>query len=112
LLDARRAISVTERQRYILRMRALAGGVARAYYESRQALGFPLLTRDGSPQAAAGATSADAGIPPQADARAASAGASPGSQGAGGGPAAKDERPTAAGGPGSLPPRAARGTVR
>jgi glycyl-tRNA synthetase alpha chain len=43
LLDARRAISVTERQRYILRMRALAGGVARAYYESRQALGFPLL---------------------------------------------------------------------
>ena len=50
LLDARRAISVTERQRYILRMRALAGGVARAYYESRQALGFPLLHRAGSPQ--------------------------------------------------------------
>ena len=48
LLDARRAISVTERQRYILRMRALAGGVARAYYESRQALGFPLLSREGS----------------------------------------------------------------
>ena len=46
LLDARRAISVTERQRYILRMRALAGGVARAYYESRQALGFPLLARE------------------------------------------------------------------
>lgn len=43
LLDARRAISVTERQRYILRMRALASGVARAYYDSRQALGFPML---------------------------------------------------------------------
>jgi glycyl-tRNA synthetase alpha chain len=43
LLDARRAISVTERQRYILRVRALASAVARAYYESREALGFPLL---------------------------------------------------------------------
>jgi glycyl-tRNA synthetase alpha chain len=43
LLDARRAISVTERQRYILRVRALASGVARAYLESREKLGFPLL---------------------------------------------------------------------
>ncbi len=43
LLDARRAISVTERQRYILRVRTLASGVAKAYYESRAALGFPLL---------------------------------------------------------------------
>jgi len=43
LLDARRAISVTERQRYILRVRALASAVARAYLASRQALGFPLL---------------------------------------------------------------------
>ena len=43
LLDARRAISVTERQRYILRVRTLASAVARAYFESRQALGFPLL---------------------------------------------------------------------
>jgi glycyl-tRNA synthetase alpha chain len=42
LLDARRAISVTERQRYILRVRALARGVAQAYYASREALGFPL----------------------------------------------------------------------
>jgi glycyl-tRNA synthetase alpha chain len=56
LLDARRAISVTERQRYILRMRALAGGVARAYYDSRQALGFPLLGgRQSSPEAASAA---------------------------------------------------------
>jgi glycyl-tRNA synthetase alpha chain len=45
LLDARRAISVTERQRYILRVRTLASGVARAYLESREKLGFPLLKR-------------------------------------------------------------------
>ena len=45
LLDARHAISVTERQRYILRVRTLARGVAQAYYDSREALGFPLLAR-------------------------------------------------------------------
>ncbi len=43
LLDARKAISVTERQRYILRVRALARAVAQAYYDSREALGFPML---------------------------------------------------------------------
>ena len=43
LLDARRALSVTERQRFILRVRTLARGVAKAYYASREALGFPLL---------------------------------------------------------------------
>jgi glycyl-tRNA synthetase alpha chain len=43
LLDARRAISVTERQRYILRVRTLARAVAEAYYRSREALGFPML---------------------------------------------------------------------
>jgi glycyl-tRNA synthetase alpha chain len=43
LLDARRAISVTERQRFILRVRALARAVAQAYYDSREALGFPML---------------------------------------------------------------------
>ena len=42
LLDARSAISVTERQRYILRVRAMARAVAEAYYASREALGFPL----------------------------------------------------------------------
>jgi glycyl-tRNA synthetase alpha chain len=42
LLDARKAISVTERQRYILRVRTLARAVAQAYYESREALGFPM----------------------------------------------------------------------
>ena len=43
LLDARHAISVTERQRYILRVRALARAVAQAYYASRESLGFPML---------------------------------------------------------------------
>ncbi len=42
LLDARHAISVTERQRYILRIRTLARAVAKAYYDKREALGFPL----------------------------------------------------------------------
>jgi len=44
LLDARNAISVTERQRLILRVRALARAVAEAYYESRKQLGFPLAS--------------------------------------------------------------------
>jgi len=43
LLDARGAISVTERQRYILRVRTLSRTVAQTYLESREALGFPLL---------------------------------------------------------------------
>ena len=43
LLDARRAISVTERQRYILRVRALSRAVAEAYYEKREELGFPMV---------------------------------------------------------------------
>ena len=42
LLDARHAISVTERQRFILRVRALSRAVAQAYYDSREALGFPI----------------------------------------------------------------------
>ncbi len=43
LLDARRAISTSERQRYILRVREMAGSVAESYVESREALGFPML---------------------------------------------------------------------
>ena len=43
LLDARKAISVTERQRFILRVRQLSRAVAQAYYEAREALGFPML---------------------------------------------------------------------
>ncbi len=45
LLDARHAISVTERQRYILRVRTLARAVAQAYYDSREQLGFPMLSQ-------------------------------------------------------------------
>ena len=43
LLDARHAISVTERQRFILRVRTLARGVAEAYFKSRETMNFPLL---------------------------------------------------------------------
>ncbi len=45
LLDARKAISVTERQRFILRVRTLARAVAQAYYDRRESLGFPMLAR-------------------------------------------------------------------
>jgi glycyl-tRNA synthetase alpha chain len=60
LLDARRAISVTERQRFILRVRALARAVAQAYYDSREALGFPLKSGPQAAQPGAGA----AGVAP------------------------------------------------
>jgi glycyl-tRNA synthetase alpha chain len=46
LLDARHAISVTERQQYILRVRALSRAVAQAYLESRKHQGFPLADPD------------------------------------------------------------------
>ncbi|MEZ5570630.1 MAG: glycine--tRNA ligase subunit alpha [Halioglobus sp.] len=46
LLDARHAISVTERQRFILRVRTLARAVAQAYFDTRAALGFPLARED------------------------------------------------------------------
>jgi glycyl-tRNA synthetase alpha chain len=42
LLDARQAISVTERQRFILRVRAMSRSICEAYYASREALGFPM----------------------------------------------------------------------
>ncbi len=42
LLDARGAISVTERQRYILRVRGLARAIAQSYVNSRAKLGFPM----------------------------------------------------------------------
>lgn len=45
LLDARKAISVTERQRFILRVRTLARGVAQGYFESRLEAGFPLADK-------------------------------------------------------------------
>ena len=43
LLDARQAISVTERQRFILRVRNLSRPVAETYYARRESLGFPGL---------------------------------------------------------------------
>ncbi len=45
LLDAHGAISVTERAAYIGRVRALSRLVAQAYYDSREALGFPMLAK-------------------------------------------------------------------
>ncbi|MFB3125142.1 MAG: glycine--tRNA ligase subunit alpha [Woeseiaceae bacterium] len=43
LLDARQALSVSERQRFILRVRDMSKSVAAAYYASREALGFPMI---------------------------------------------------------------------
>jgi glycyl-tRNA synthetase alpha chain len=43
MLDARGAISVTERAAYIGRIRNLSRAVAQAYYDSREQLGFPML---------------------------------------------------------------------
>jgi len=45
VLDARGAIGVTERARFIGRVRGIAKGVAEAYYAQREALGFPLLPK-------------------------------------------------------------------
>jgi len=47
LLDARKAISVSERQRFILRVRTMARAIAEAYYASRETLGFPMLESTG-----------------------------------------------------------------
>ncbi|HJP04722.1 MAG: glycine--tRNA ligase subunit alpha [Gammaproteobacteria bacterium] len=47
LLDARHAISVSERQRFILRVRTLARAVAKSYFAGREALGFPMLNNTG-----------------------------------------------------------------
>jgi glycyl-tRNA synthetase alpha chain len=46
LLDARHAISVTERQRYILRVRTLSKACAESYYETREGLGFPMCKEE------------------------------------------------------------------
>ena len=54
LLDARQAISVSERQRFILRVRTMARGISEAYYESREALGFPMCDSVAAARAAAG----------------------------------------------------------
>ena len=46
LLEARKAISVTERQCYIIRLRTLTKAVAEAYYSSREVLGFPMCKKN------------------------------------------------------------------
>ncbi|MDA1064167.1 MAG: glycine--tRNA ligase subunit alpha, partial [Proteobacteria bacterium] len=51
LLDARQAISVSERQRFILRVRTLARAVAEAYYASRESRGFPMIASVGGKSA-------------------------------------------------------------
>ncbi|MGB5247039.1 MAG: glycine--tRNA ligase subunit alpha, partial [Woeseia sp.] len=53
LLDARQAISVSERQRFILRVRDMSRSIAEAYYASREALGFPMVQSAGVRQQAA-----------------------------------------------------------
>ena len=55
LLDARGAISVSERQRFILRVRSMARAVAEAYFASREALGFPMCETVVAGKKAAGA---------------------------------------------------------
>jgi glycyl-tRNA synthetase alpha chain len=52
LLDARHAVSVTERQRFILRVRTMARAVAEGYRASREALGYPLLKKTGAERVA------------------------------------------------------------
>ena len=52
LLDARGAISVTERAAYIGRIRNLSRAVAQAYYDSRERLGFPMLRQEAKGEAA------------------------------------------------------------
>ena len=47
LLDARGAISVAERTRYIARIRRLARGCAEGYLKSREEMGWPLLKKEG-----------------------------------------------------------------
>jgi glycyl-tRNA synthetase alpha chain len=49
LLDARGAISVTERAGYMGRIRNLARSVAQSYFDSREALGFPMLRKQAGP---------------------------------------------------------------
>jgi glycyl-tRNA synthetase alpha chain len=60
MLDARHAISVTERQRYILRVRTLARAVAQSYFDSRRKIGFPLASDSIRAEVLAAAEAADA----------------------------------------------------
>jgi len=68
ILDARGAISVTERTGYISRIRELSKQIAESYIKSREEQNFPLLKRfkslGGIPQAKAYATHAEESQPP------------------------------------------------
>jgi glycyl-tRNA synthetase alpha chain len=77
ILDARGAISVTERQRYIGRVRALARGCAENYVRARSRLGFPLLPPEQA-SAASAAFAATEGDGINAAALAAARAAAPG----------------------------------
>jgi glycyl-tRNA synthetase alpha chain len=55
LLDARGAISTTERAAYIGRVRNLARSIAQSYFESREKLGFPMLKQSQVPKTKASA---------------------------------------------------------
>ncbi|PID61793.1 MAG: glycine--tRNA ligase subunit alpha [Gammaproteobacteria bacterium] len=61
LLDARHALSVTERQRYILRVRALARKAAETWHARREALGFPLLDKSAAGNDITETSAADGG---------------------------------------------------
>jgi len=56
LLDARHALSVTERQGYILRVRTMARQVAESYQARREALGYPLIKNNNDTATDAGTT--------------------------------------------------------
>ena len=58
LLDARGAVSVTERTGYIGRIRALASRCAAAYRKQREEMGFPFMGKFGAPARSAGAADA------------------------------------------------------
>jgi len=46
LLDARHALSVTDRARFIRRVRSMSQKVAQTYYNSRESMGFPMIDKD------------------------------------------------------------------
>ena len=57
LLDARQAISVSERQRFILRVRSLSRAIAETYFASRESLGFPMIASVQAGSASQGSSS-------------------------------------------------------
>jgi len=66
VLDARGAVSVTERVGLMKRVRDLAVACARAYVESRERLGFPLLGTPAATASGAQPAGASGAVPPEA----------------------------------------------